>query len=726
MSLRKYNISTLEKVYSKVATPKQLTFDEFSKLLKDASLVEFESKEQLGCFVGGELTEGKRSSEYLKCRSIITYDIDNYNSNLNNLANYIEKSLFGKSYIYYTTASSTFENPRMRVLLFLSEDIPPSNYRNLVVDIANLLFSELLSIDKKRTKDERLCIDECSYKALYAMYLPSKLNYDFRYKENSGDLIDSSKYQKVNKADTIKYKSEDEEFKSFVKTAPTLVTKIDDATVERILSEYDATDATYSEWLNVGIGLHHNYRGSEKGLEFFTNWSLSDTNIESKGRYEGSNVRSVCKYKYETFRLDCESITTFASTIAAVNLKKKIPAIVKWDLEEVEPMDANLFPHVKINMKTGSVTPKNTIQNFKALCKHYKIEICYDIITKRNVNSLGLKDNNVLIDTVKSLLALNNLSENQAGGRVYSEGMRNPINSFKTIMDGVVWDKQDRIEEFYKTVTVKPEHEHLKRAYLDSWIKQMLYLGLYEGDRKIARSVLVFQSKQEIGKSTWIKSLLPKYISSTYIGSGVLDLEKDMKIYACIKFLVFEMAELGRSLRRNCIDAFKAFVTETHDTLNIKYVDYPVEFMRTTSLFGTINDDVFLRDKTGSTRFYVLPVLATNGHHTIDQLQLLKQYYETKDIVNFELSKEDKELQRILNKQFEYPDDIEDDLFDMFEKVTSETKGEWRSCRDILEQLGYNNSEKRNLRNDLSRILKNNNFKRNSETKKYFVELKNG
>jgi len=103
----------------------------------------------------------------------------------------------------------------------------------------------------------------------------------------------------------------------------------------------------------------------------------------------------------------------------------------------------------------------------------------------------------------------------------------------------------------------------------------------------------------------------------------------------------------------------------------------------------------------------------------------LKQYYETKDIVNFELSKEDKELQRILNKQFEYPDDIEDDLFDMFEKVTSETKGEWRSCRDILEQLGYNNSEKRNLRNDLSRILKNNNFKRNSETKKYFVELKN-
>lgn len=723
MQPRKFEISFLKKIDSKKASSRYLTFDEISDEFKSELTKEFKNKEQLGCFVGGELTDGKRSSEYLKCRSIITYDIDNYNSNLDVLVNYIEKSLLDYTYIYYTTASSSFDRPRMRVLLFLNNSIPPANYNKLVTDTANLLFSELVELDKKRVDGEKQYIDDCSYKALYAMYTPSKVDLFFRYKENKGQLIDTSSYQTTSKESIIKYKTESEEFESFSKLAVISSKSIDSQIVDNVLSHYDCASADYHNWLNVGIGLHHNYSGSKEGLDKFIEWSLTDTNIENKGRYRNKSVEIVCAEKYKSIKLDKNNPLTFASVIKIVNEQKKTPSRV--DIESFKSLDARLFPHFKINPKTGTITLKNTIENFRTMLNGYNIKISYDIITKRNVNSLNIKDNNVLIDRIESLLALNNLSERSAGRRVYSAGMSNPINSFKQIMDNVIWDGQDRIEDFYNTITVKPEHEHLKRAYLDSWIKQMLYLGLHEGQRKVARSVLVFQSKQEIGKSTWIKSLLPEHISSTYIGSGVLDLEKDMKIYAAIKFLVFEMAELGRSLRRNCIDAFKAFVTETHDTLNIKYVDYPVEFMRTTSLFGTINEDVFLRDKTGSTRFYVLPVIATNGHHSIDQLQLLKQYLKTKNIVKFELSKEDKELQRILNKQFEYPDVIEDDFFDVFEKTATDGGGEWRNCKEILIQLGYNNSDQKNLRNELSWVLKNSGFKRNPETKKFFVELKN-
>lgn len=726
MHIHSYKISFLDKIYSRKTTSRNLSFDELCVELRSACNIKFTSKEDLGCFVGGELTDGKRSSEYLKCRSIITYDIDNYNSNIDKLVNYIEKSLSGKTYIYYTTASSTFENPRMRILLFLSEEIPPANYNILVTDIANSLFKELLELDENRDEGERLCIDKCSYKALYAMYLPCKIDDNFKYKENIGDLIDVSNYLKVNNEAKIKYLSEDDEFNLFTKLAPVSAYLIDDEIVKKVLSQYDCTNADYHSWLNVGIALHHNYQGSETGLSKFIEWSLTDCGIENKGRYKNSSVENVCLNKYRSFKLDKDNKLTFASIIKIVNDQKKIPSKVNLIDEylNIVPVE-NFLDIINPLAEICKQRPKNTFENFKIMCDFYNIKISYDIITKQIMSSLNIDNQNNLDSFIVSLMERNNLNSKFATRYINLLAHQNIMNSFKNVLDNVIWDGKDRLNEFYETVTVEDEYKKARDLYLLKWLQQMIYLSLFEGKRRICRNILVFQSSQLGGKSTWIMSLMPDHLCD-YIGEGLtLDTNKDMILKAIGQHIIVELGELGQSLSKSSIDAIKAYFGRTKDILNEKYDKHPAKYQRTTSFIGTVNDEIFLKDPTGSTRYLVIPVISLNGRHNIDMLQLYKQIYTTTDYTDFDLTEENREEQRMINERFEQPD-VMNELYLEHYKEPCKLKGSWVSALNILRQLGYSGNDRLKVyRNEICRVLRKNKIKFDRSACKYFVELKN-
>ena len=726
MQPRKFEISFLKKIDSKKASSRYLTFDEISDEFKSELTKEFKTKEQLGCFVGGELTDGKRSSEYLKCRSIITYDIDNYNSNLDVLVNYIEKSLLDYTYIYYTTASSSFDRPRMRVLLFLNNSIPPANYNKLVTDTANLLFSELVELDKKRVDGEKQYIDDCSYKALYAMYTPSKVDLFFRYKENKGQLIDTSSYQTTSKESIIKYKTESEEFESFSKLAVISSKSIDSQIVDNVLSHYDCASADYHNWLNVGIGLHHNYSGSKEGLDKFIEWSLTDTNIENKGRYINKSVEIVCAEKYKSIKLDKNNSLTFASVIKIVNEQKKTPAKVNLDVEHLGMVPVCNFLDIKNpRAEVYKQLPKNTFENFKIMCDFYNIKISYDIITKQIINSLNIDNQNNLDSMIVSLMERNNLSSKFATKYISLLAYQNVINSFKCVLDNVIWDGKDRLREFYDTVGVESGYEGARDLYLLKWMQQMLYLSLFEGRRRICRNILVFQSSQLGGKSTWIMSLMPDHLCD-YIGEGLtLDTNNNMILKAIGQHIIVELGELGQSLSKSSIDAMKAYFGRTKDILNEKYDKHPAKYQRTTSFIGTVNDEIFLKDPTGSTRYWVIPVTSLNGRHGIDMLQLYKQVYTTTDYCDFDLMEDDREEQRLINERFEQPDVMNELYLEHYQNPTN-LEGSWVSALNILRQLGYTGNDRLKVhRNEICRVLRKNKIKHNARDRTYFVELKN-
>ena len=711
MQISKYKISFFENCYANVANEKELSFDEILDYFRKAARREFVAKEHLEAMICGTLTEGKRTTESLICRTIITYDIDYYKHNLDMLLDYIKQCLKDNTYICYTTASSTFDKPRVRILVFINKTMTAQQYRVVSLNVAKTLFKEFFNSDVGK-------IDDASYSPCYLMYLPI-IRDGFKTLKNDGELLDITEYL------SLDIKEETTEIQDFVKTAKNTPLSISDDRVREVLAEYNCADADYHNWLQVGQALHHQYKGESKGLELFIEWSLTDSELTEKGRYLNDTVERVCGYKYESFKSNSSNPITFASTIAIVN-KKKLP--VKVSVENKEPPTAinyNYFVHTKENKKGEITGIKSTYENFEIMCKYYGIEVAYDKIGKDKINSFE-QDANSFVTTIKSLMVLNSMDKGIAKEFVDKMAILNEKNIFKVTMDNITWDGVSRLEEFYNTIEVDKELIETRNLYLLKWCQQMLYQALFEGDKKIARNILILKGKQNIGKSTWVKSLLPINLQK-YIGQGMaLNTNDDMSKLAVLKNLIVELAELEQSFKKTDINQFKSFFGVTKDTINIKYVAEPVTFERTTSFIGTINDDTFLKDRSGSTRFLVLLVNKLNGFHKIDMLQLYKEILETTDYCNFELNEGERESQREINEEFEQPNLLEETFLDNFELEFDEG-GVYMNCSEMLKQLSLGVKDFTYSRKaDIKHIVDKYNFKYRKDLKKWLVKIKQG
>ena len=204
-----------------------------------------------------------------------------------------------------------------------------------------------------------------------------------------------------------------------------------------------------------------------------------------------------------------------------------------------------------------------------------------------------------------------------------------------------------------------------------------------------------------------------------------LNTNDDMSKLAVLKNLIVELAELEQSFKKTDINQFKSFFGVTKDTINIKYVAEPVTFERTTSFIGTINDDTFLKDRSGSTRFLVLLVNKLNGFHKIDMLQLYKEILETTDYCNFELNEVERESQREINEEFEQPNLLEETFLDNFELEFE--GGEYMNCSEMLKQLSLGVKDFTYSRKaDIKHIVDKYGFKYRKDLKKWLVKIKQG
>jgi len=708
-----YKISFFDNVKDIVPKERKLKFEEILKYFNEVATKPFTKKENLEAMICGSFSKPQRASEYLISRSIITYDIDNFKGNFDELLSLVRECFKNNTYIYYTTASSTYNKPRIRLMLFIDGDIKAGSYSNVTRNIAAEMFPEKL----------REGIDDSSYSPMQLMFLPCKVNNDFRAGKNVGDLINVNSYlaEKEEVAGEENLESLSRELVIYHKSLPLDITR---EKVEEVLAAYDCSKTSYHSWFTVAQALNHQFRGSAEGLEIFTRWSLSDN------RYKTDDIIEECRIKYYSVKGNVANPVTFGSIIKLVNEIKKLPRDVTDNPLIRTKVDIDKFKDYKSKFTAKGIeirTILTTYQNFEALCKFYGVGISYDIITKRNQSTMfKFEDDNLLTTEIKSLMIRNGLNSQMASEYVYMMGRKNRFNSFKKILDETIWDGVPRLDEFCKTVIVNPMYEDIKKLYLKKWIQQMLYLSHVEDeDRKIGRYILVFQGMQERGKSTWVINLLPKNLKS-YVTEGLtLHVHESMNVLTCISNLIVELGELGQSFRKSDNEAFKAFFGRTKDVLNMKWIPYPVTFYRTTSFIGSINDEEFLKDRTGSTRFLIIPTKGFNGYHNIDMLQLYKEIRETTDYVNFELNEEEKLTQTEHNKVFEVPDVIEEDFLDNYDLTASKEECQYFSANEVLVQLGYRKVDiTHSRRMDIGRILKKYDCHKNTKTKKWLLKLK--
>lgn len=716
--MKKYCISFFDNCTDVIAKQDELSFEEILNYFTKSLNKPFIAKEKLEAMVCGSFKDNRRSGENLISRSILTFDLDGYEEDFNSLKNEIETSLGTYTYIYYTTSSSTLINPRARILLFIDRDVDRASYGKLGRTIAAELFSSKLL---------RAISDESSFTPSQLMYLPNKVNDEFRRGKNIKELINVDDYI----APTEDIKKEDDEAKELIVWSNNLpLPNVTREIVIETLGNYDCNETDYKEWLKVAQALHHQFKGTEEGLQIFTNWSLTDT------RYTREHIIAVCKDKYKSVKGNDPNPITFASVIKLVNNKKKTPSALKVDITYNELSifgqdDEESFIHIKYKRtKNGELTPigiKSTFENFEVMCRRYKVAVAYDVITKRIISSINNSDDNVLTGLMVSLMELNNMNKGNVPLYLHMLSEKNKINSFREVINNVIWDGKSRLDDFYNTLEVDENYKKLRNIYLLKWTQQMLYLALNDDEVKdIGRYLLVLKGAQNMGKTTWVLNLLPSCLRNTHIGTGrFLDTNNDMNILGNIKFLITELAELEQSFKKTDINGFKAFFGRPDDTLNIKYLARPVTFKRTTSFIASINDDSFLKDITGSTRFMVIPVKKINRLDNIDILQVYKEILETTDINNFQLTDEETSLQETLNKEFEMPDVIEEAFIDSFDIEADLEDADYYSAVQILEQLGYRKTDiNYSRRVAIGRVLNKHKCHRNSKTNKWKLKLK--
>jgi len=287
------------------------------------------------------------------------------------------------------------------------------------------------------------------------------------------------------------------------------------------------------------------------------------------------------------------------------------------------------FPHQPRN--TSRQMP-SSIANISYMLKKSGITVRYNVISKKVSivipGVMGTPDNveNVAIAHIMSLANINDMS---TGNIMSFIGVIADKHQFNPVADWILskpWDNTSRLNELFATLTHRPDFpEDLKNKLIFRWLLSAVAAALSPSGFK-ARGVLTLQGPQSIGKTSWISAL----ITDSVLREAVLKLDhhldagnKDPLISAITHWIV-EIGELDSSFKKD-IARLKGFLTSDRDKVRRPYGRSDSEYSRRTVFCATVNDDNFLVDSTGNSRWWTIPVTAINYAHGIDMQQVFAQ-----------------------------------------------------------------------------------------------------
>lgn len=342
----------------------------------------------------------------------------------------------------------------------------------------------------------------------------------------------------------------------------------------------------------------------------------------------------------------------------------------------------------------------DTKDNLKVLLDACQIKVRYNMMTRSREIHIPKLDNFFDEKENADLCHIHDIAVRYKMPVAHLDDHLNAIswdNAFHPIRECILnkpWDGIKRADKFIGAI--KTRDDEFSYKLVKRWMISAMAAAFSERGFS-SQGVLVLQGAQNIGKTSWVKSLTP--IGPEAIKEGLLlDPSNKDSIITASQTWIGELGELEGTFRKADNARLKGFITSSGDTIRFPYYRRNSYLARRTVFVATVNESKFLIDDTGNRRWWTIEVISIDLNHGLDMQQVWSEIYDIwkKQDERTWLSKDEMNELNQSNTEHELIDPFEELVLDMFDWDTA-----WKgissiqmSATQVLFKLGYKSPTK--------------------------------
>lgn len=261
--------------------------------------------------------------------------------------------------------------------------------------------------------------------------------------------------------------------------------------------------------------------------------------------------------------------------------------------------------------------PLQTLENIEVALEYLNIGVKFNQVSK-SVEVVGICDQDTELDVIVTEIASKltriglSIADKQLGSKLYAVAVRNAYNPLHDYLEECKsLDNKgiDYIRKAWECLTLSDSVDKEEEQFLYECFKIAL-VNAYQlwhntKTKQLSQEfVPVLQGKQGIGKTRFLTNLLP----CEFVKKGLsLDPSNKDSVIQATSCPLSELGELESTTKKEQ-GTLKAFLSDSMDIYRRPYGSSYIKVVRTTFFVGSVNQDTFLNDDTGSRRFVVFPL----------------------------------------------------------------------------------------------------------------------
>ena len=268
------------------------------------------------------------------------------------------------------------------------------------------------------------------------------------------------------------------------------------------------------------------------------------------------------------------------------------------------------------------------------------------------------------------------------------EKVINPVADYLNKCHFLYDEEGGYIDKVCDALKTKPGfNNELKKILVTKWLLNAANIAFNNGHDN-SEGCLVLQGEQGCGKTTFIKKIVPYEFLKT--GLSLDPSDKD-SVRQSTRYWVAELGELDSTMKSDQAK-LKAFLTESVDEYRLPYAISPKRYPRTTIFYGSVNKEDFLKDETGSRRFWIIPVDDVDND-SLDDLDMDQLWGEVMHLLeksenSLNLTRDELIMLESSNEEFNIKGNVEIAVSSSFAWDTNKEDWIFTPTTEIARKLG--------------------------------------